>query len=96
MSVNTPGKRSQTRSSSPCGGLSEKSPWWQTTKTVRQGMWLGCGFAVVGLSEVTLAAIGRVNLPMLIIGAGFLAIGLTHLTSVVAVRRQQRSKPHSA
>ena len=71
--------------------MSEKSPWWQKTKTVRQGVWLGCGFAIAGLSEVTLAAIGRVNLPMLIIGAGFSAIGLTHLTSVAAVRRRQRA-----
>ena len=71
--------------------MSERSPWCQTTKTVRQGLWLGCGFAVVGLSDLVLAGTGRVNLPMLIIGAGFLAIGLTHLTSAVAMRRRQRS-----
>ena len=71
--------------------MPEKSLWWQTTKTVRQGLWLGCGFTVVGLSEVVLGAVGGVNLPMVIIGAGFLAIGLIHLTSVAVTRRRRRS-----
>jgi hypothetical protein len=71
--------------------MSEKSPWWQTTKTVRQGLWLGCGFALLGLSELVLAGTGRVNLPMLITGAGFSAIGLAHLTSAVTMRKGQRS-----
>jgi hypothetical protein len=25
--------------------MSGKSPWWQTMKTIWQGLWLGCGFA---------------------------------------------------
>ena len=71
--------------------MSEKPPWRQTTKTVRLWMWAGCGLAVVGLSDVVVASIGRVDLLRLIIGAGFLAIGLIHLTSAVAMRRRQRS-----
>jgi hypothetical protein len=71
--------------------MSEKSPWWQTTKTVRQGLWLGCGFAIAGLIEVAFAGTGQVNLPIVIGGAGFLTIGLGHLASAIAMRRRQRS-----
>ncbi len=71
--------------------MSKKYPWWQTTKTVRQGLWLGGAFTVAGLSDVVLAATGRVNLLMVIIGGCFLAIGLIHLTSAAAMRRRQRS-----
>jgi len=70
--------------------MTEKPPWWQTTKTIRQGLWLGGVFIVVGLGELVPAFLGRVNLLKVIIGSGFLAMGLVHLSSAVAMRRRQR------
>jgi hypothetical protein len=71
--------------------MSRKLPWWQTTKTVRQGLLLGGMFAVIGLSEAVLAATGAASFWMLIIGAGFFAIGPAHLTSAIAIRKRQQS-----
>ena len=70
--------------------MSGNSPWWQMTKTVRLGLWLGCGYTIAGLIEVLVAGTGQVNLPIVICGAGFLTVGLGHLASAVAMRRRQR------
>lgn len=70
--------------------MSRKLPWWQTTKTVRQGLLLGGVFAVIGLGDVVLAATGAANFWMLIIGAGFFAMGAAHLTSAIAMRKRQQ------
>ena len=74
--------------------MSDKPPWWQTTKTARQGLWLGCGFIVVGSGELVLTVTGQTSPWMLIISAGFLAIGLAHLGSSVAMRYRLRSSFH--
>ncbi len=71
--------------------MSGKSPWWQTTKTVRSGLLLGCGYVVAGSIELAFAITGPAALYMWIMGPGFLAIGLVHLISVVATLRRQRS-----
>jgi protein-S-isoprenylcysteine O-methyltransferase Ste14 len=71
--------------------VSEKSPWWQMSKTVWQGVWLGCGYVILGVLKFVFPGKAHVTLPIVIIGAGFLTLGLGHLVSVVAMRRRQRS-----
>lgn len=69
--------------------MSGKSRWWQTT--VRQKLWWGCGFVVVGVTEPVLAGTGRFNPVRLGLAAASLAIGLAYFASAVAMRRRQRS-----
>jgi hypothetical protein len=71
--------------------MSRKSPWWQTTKTVRQGLLLGGGFVVLGLSELVLTVTGAASAWLLVIAVGFLAIGGAHLASAAAMRKRQGS-----
>jgi hypothetical protein len=63
------------------------------SKTVWQGLLLGCGYAILGVIEFVFPGKGHVTLPIVIVGAGFLTLGLGHLASVVAKRRRQRSSP---
>lgn len=69
--------------------MTTKAAWWQTTKTARQGFWLGGGMTIFGLIELVLGFSGPASDWQLLIGAGFLAIGAAHLTSAVALHRRQ-------
>jgi hypothetical protein len=71
--------------------MSGKPPWWQTTKTVRQGLLLGGGSFVLGLGELVCGVTGTASAWRLILAAGLLAIGMAHLGSAAAMRKRQRS-----
>lgn len=70
--------------------MTTKAVWWQTTKTARQGFWLGGGMAIFGLAELVLGFSGGTSVWQVVIGGGFLAIGAAHLASAVALHRRQR------
>lgn len=64
-------------------------PWWQLTKTVRQG-YVGSGFnAIAGLFN--LAAGLTVNVWLLVSAALFLVAAPLYLASALALRRRERS-----
>jgi hypothetical protein len=66
-------------------------PWWQLSRTVRQGYWMGGIFLLVGLWQlVTFPGGGRVS-KWLGLGIGVFAtvLGILCLTSAVALRRRE-------
>jgi len=66
-------------------------PWWQTTKTPRQGFILGACYAVLGIVEVvaTLAFGGHVWFVLL--GSLFLVLAAAYLGPAAALHRRRRS-----
>jgi uncharacterized membrane protein HdeD (DUF308 family) len=70
--------------------MTTKAVWWQTTKTARQGFWLGGIWMVIGLGDLLWGTISAV-IWSLIPGAVFLVGGVAHLASAVALRRRQRA-----
>jgi len=78
------------------GRVPRRQPWWQTTRTVRQGYWMAGGYLLVGAGELFFGFTsgrwaGRWG--GLAVGAGFVLMGAVYLTTAVALRRRQRGTP---
>jgi hypothetical protein len=75
------------------GGEPPKRPWWQTTRTVRQGYLLGGGNLILAVGELALfvSGTGLHRWLGLAIGLVFLVIAAIYLLSAFALRRRQRT-----
>jgi hypothetical protein len=75
------------------GGEPPKRPWWQTTRTVRQGYLLGGGNLILAMGELALfvSGTGLHRWLGLAIGLGFLGIAAIYLLSAFALRCRQRT-----
>lgn len=72
---------------------SARKPWWQTTRTARQGFTAAALFGLLGLAALVASVVAW---PSLWIGAViWLPLGAVHLASAVAVRRRELSHPAS-
>jgi len=69
------------------------TPWWQMTKTARQGFVLGTLLAVVGLYELLSGLFDDGHAWDLVLSAGLLALAGACLANAIAVRRRERSGP---
>jgi hypothetical protein len=73
------------------GGEPPKRPWWQTTRTVRQGYLLGGGNLILAVGELALfvSGTGLHRWLGLVTGLVFLGIAAVYLLSAFALRRRQ-------
>jgi hypothetical protein len=65
-----------------------KSPWWQLTRTARQGVGLGILWVGLGLGRLPDA---RDNILDLVASVFLLALGGFYLANAIALRRRERS-----
>jgi hypothetical protein len=67
-------------------------PWWQTTRTVRQGYWMAGIFLLVGAGQLVTFPDGGAASKWLQLGTGVLGIllGTGYLMTAIALRRDQR------
>jgi hypothetical protein len=73
----------------PAGQKRRKRPWWQLTKTARQGFIAGPCWLAFGLAFLLAgAAAGYGGWP---VGFFYLAGGACYLASAVALRRRERA-----
>jgi hypothetical protein len=69
--------------------MAARKPWWQLTKTVRQG-YVGSGlYAIAGLFNLVAGL--TVNVWMLVAAVFFLVAAPLSLVSALALRRRERS-----
>ena len=61
-------------------------PWWQTTRTARQGLVLGCLFAAIGAGQLILGASPAGLGWNLVLGGIWLAVAAVQLGSAAALR----------
>lgn len=66
-------------------------PWWQMTKTARQGFMFGTVWAVLGIGNLLEVLTGRSSAWHWVIPIGTLALAGAYLVSAVALRRRERS-----
>ncbi len=66
-------------------------PWWQTTKTGRQGFVLGTWWAILGLVSMDYDILGRDGSWEWAVSAGWLAAALGYFVTAIALRRRERS-----
>ncbi len=71
-------------------------PWWQLTKTPRQGFLMGAMWTLLGLAQMLLSLAGRPHHRNTVaIGALWLMLAVGYLSSAAAQFRQQRSRTAS-
>lgn len=66
-------------------------PWWQMTRTARQGFIMGTWWAVLGLSALLYGVFGRAYAGVIIASAVWLALAGAYLVTSVALRQRERS-----
>jgi hypothetical protein len=71
--------------------MAEGKPWWQMTKTPRQGFILSAVYLVIGLGEMVSGLIPSVRVWNLVIGGSFVALGVVLLAGTVVLYRRVRS-----
>jgi heme A synthase len=74
-----------------CPEVTTQWAWWQTTRTARQGLALGCLFAAIGAGQMILGASASGLVWNLVLGVIWLAIAAVQLGSAAALRRRERS-----
>ena len=70
---------------------SARKPWWQTTKTSRQGLMLSALWAVLGLSALLTVLLGGAPTAYLAGAVISLAMAGTSFVTAVMLRRRERS-----
>jgi len=69
-------------------GMTACRPWWQTTKTARQGFVMGTFWTALGL----VGLLGAAHTPVFfVVSAVWLAVGVGYVGTAVALRRRERS-----
>jgi hypothetical protein len=70
-------------------------PWWQVTKTPRQGFLLGGMWTLLGLGQLLFGLSGGGHVVSLVIGALWLVLAVGYLASAAALFRRERSRTAS-
>jgi heme A synthase len=74
-----------------CVNVTTQWAWWQTTRTARQGLALGCLFAAIGAGQLILGASPSGLGWNLVLGVIWLAVAAVQLGSAAALWRHERS-----
>ena len=74
-----------------CAMVTTRWAWWQTTRTARQGLALGCLFAAIGAGQLILGTSPSGLGWNLVLGAIWLTVAAVQLGSAAALWRHERS-----
>ncbi len=73
----------------PTERKSARKPWWQTTKTARQGFMMATLCAVLGLAALLASTVGWAHI--LVAAMVWLPMAGVYLVTAIALRRRERS-----
>jgi heme A synthase len=74
-----------------CTQVTTQWAWWQTTRTARQGLALGCLFAAIGAGQLTLGVSASGLVWNLVLGVIWLAVAAVQFGSATAMWRHEQS-----